>query len=443
MAIHLHAVLFLLLSASVFAQDQDDAAAPIRAGDPAPEIDWTRIMRSPASAKYSPTMTGQYTVLQFLPVTPNAQAVARWNDMIAKFTDQPVRLVWIATEPWSAVEPFLRDHPLDGWLLIDEKRDLARTYGGTLGGTVIIDPSGRIAGFTSFLQAEQLTGILAGNAVAIPRGTPDDQVFRLLGGLDGKVRLESEPERFDPPRPSEKPAIPPSYEVHITASTTKGTIGSAGPDFWVQRGFDLKTIVSMIYETEPGRVVLPQSLDNDETFDFVVVLPKEEDRNTIYQLVQRAIEKHFKVSTAVESKPADVYVMTALKGKTPPAKTGPEALGGGFASSSGFEFSLPAGTPPTPEAIERAMKELLKHPENVGFSDVSAGSMTADEFGKFLEPGLGRPVVDETSLDGVYDFEVHGSAKNTGEFFQMLRDQMGIVLTPATRNIEFVTLRSL
>ena len=88
------------------------------------------------------------------------------------------------------------------------------------------------------------------------------------------------------------------------------------------------------------------------------------------------------------------------------------------------------------------MKEL-KHPENIGFSDVSAGGMTADEFGKFLERGLGRPVIDETALEGVYDFEVHGPAKNSGEFFQMLRDQAGIVLTPATRNIEFVTLRSL
>ncbi len=89
------------------------------------------------------------------------------------------------------------------------------------------------------------------------------------------------------------------------------------------------------------------------------------------------------------------------------------------------------------------MKELMKHPENMGFSAVSAGNTTADEFGKFLERGLERPVVDETGLEGVYDFEVHGPAKNTSEFFQMLRDQTGIVLTPTTRNIEFVTLRSL
>jgi uncharacterized protein (TIGR03435 family) len=440
MAFPLRAVLFLLLAVAVFAQEQDHAAAPVRAGDPAPQIDWTRVVRSPASAKYSPTLTGQYTVLLFLPVTPNTQAVGRWNDLIAKFSDQPVQFVWIATEPWSAVEPFLKDHSIDGWLLIDEKRELARAYEGDSGEDVIIDPSGRVAGFARFLQAEQLTAILAGNGIAIPRDTPADQVFKLLA--NGKVRLEREPQRFDAPPVSEKPRIPPSYEVHITPSTTNGIDASSGPDFWVQRGFDLKTILSTVYEKEPSRVVLPQSLDDDEKFDFVLVLPKEEDQKTVYQLVQHAIEKHFKVSAAVESKPAEVYVMTAIKGKTPPAKNDSGGLGSD-SSSSGFEFSLPPGTPQTPEAIDRAMKELLKNPETAGFSEVSAGNMTADEFGTFLENGFGRPIVNETGLEGRYDFEVHGPAKNTGEFLQNLRDQIGIVLTPATRNIEFVTLRSL
>ncbi len=437
MAIPLQAVLILLLCAAAFAQDDD--SVPLRAGNRAPEIDWTLVVRSPPSAKYSPTLTGQYTILRFLPVTPNPHALARWNDLIARFTGQPVQFVWISYEPSSATELFLRDHPINGWLLIDEKSYIARAYGIKFGDDVIIDPTGRIAGFTPFLPDEQLNAILAGNAVAIPRGTPDDQASTLLA--NGKVRLETEPRRFDPPHTQEKPNIPPSYEVHITASTTNGTNASAGPDFWVQRGFNLKTIVSAIYETEPSRVVLPPPLDNDEKFDFALVLPKEEDQKTIYQLVQRAIEKHFKVSAVVESKPADVYVMTAIKGKTPPAKTDSGDFGSD-SSSSGFAFSLPAGTPPTKEAFDQAIKELLKHPETIGFSQVSAANMTSDEFGRFLEPGLRRPVVDETGLEGRYDFNVPGPAKNSAEFFQMLRDQTGIVLTLATRNIEFVTLRS-
>jgi hypothetical protein len=72
-----------------------------------------------------------------------------------------------------------------------------------------------------------------------------------------------------------------------------------------------------------------------------VVLPKEEDAQTIHQLVQRAIEKQFKVSATVESKLAEGYVITAIKGKTPPAKTSDESFGGGFTALLALSFHSP------------------------------------------------------------------------------------------------------
>ena len=419
---------------------------PMKAGDRAPEIDWTGIVQSPLSPGFAPSLTGQHTVLSFFPnITANAKAIERWNDLISKFADQPVQFVWIASENKSAVETFLRGHPMKGWLLIDEKNKAAREYGCQEGCDVIVGPSGKIAGFTMFIDAAQLSAVLDGKAVALPRDMDDDKVFELLSG--GKVRLDREPRnlepRFDPAAGPEKPNIPPSYEVHISRSGTKGTVGSAGPDFWVERGFDLKTIVSTIYNKDLNRVVLPEAIDNGEKFDFVVVLPKEESQETIYQLVQHAIEEHFRVLATVEAKPSDVYVMTALSGKTPPAKTGPESFGGGFTSSSGFEFALPAGTKPTPEAMKKAMQELMKRPGNIGIANISAFNTTMDDFRQNLERDLGRPVINETGLDGVYDIQVSGTARNTDEFIRALREQTGLVLTPATRNIEFVIVRSL
>jgi uncharacterized protein (TIGR03435 family) len=292
-----------------------------------------------------------------------------------------------------------------------------------------------------FPDPEQLSGVLDGEAVAISRGIDDDRVFRLLEG--GKVRLEAEPERMDPPHIPEKPDIPPSYEVHISPSKSNGTDGSLGPDFWVQRGFDLKTMISIVYEKDPSRVTVPRALDNGDKYDFVVVLPHEEDEKSIHQLVARAIERQFKVAAVVENEPAEVYVMTAIKGKTPPSKTDNDSFGGGFTSASGFEFSLPAGTLRTPEAMKKAIEELMKHPENTGISNISAGNTTMDQFRQDLERGLGRPVIDETGLEGVYDIEVHGDARNTDEFIRMLREETGLVLTSATRSIELLTLRSL
>lgn len=437
MAKSLLMLLSVIAEMAMFGQN----AYTLKAGDPAPEIDWNKIVQSPASAKYRPNLAGQYTVLQFLPIRVNLQAIARWNDLSLKFQDKPVQFVWVGSEPWPEVEPFIKEHPIDGWLLIDEKREIAAAY-GVLGQVVIIDPSGRIAGFTWFLDAHQLSAILDGNAVAISQDTGDDQVMKLLAG--GRIRLEDEPDRLpDPAAVPVKPDVPPSYEVHISPSSTKGTNSSAGPDYWVQRGFDLKSIAAMVYEKEPARVEIPKSLDNGDRFDFVLVLPKHENDKTIHELARQAIEKYFNVAAVAEQRPSDVYVMTAIKGKTPPEKTGPDSLGGGFGSSSGFQVSLPPGTPETPEAMKKAIEELMKHPENVGIANISAGNATMDEFRQDLERGLDRPVVDETGMRGVYDVVVSGDAKNREEFIRMLRDQTGLVLTPATRNVEFLVLQPL
>jgi hypothetical protein len=77
--------LFFFAVVAMFGQD----AVPLKAGDPAPEIDWSKIVRSPDAAKYQPNLAGQYTVLRLLPnVTANAQAIGRWNDLIAQFRDK-------------------------------------------------------------------------------------------------------------------------------------------------------------------------------------------------------------------------------------------------------------------------------------------------------------------------------------------------------------------
>ena len=207
-------VLLSIAASSLIGQ----ADAPIHAGDPAPTVDWSKLVRSPESAKYQPNLAGQYSVLQFLPITPNAQAIQRWNDLAAAFSGKAVQFVWIASEPQSDIEPFLRDHPLSGWVLADPKREITRAFGIETGSdvNVIVDPSGMIAGYTSFLESEQLSGILDGKAVALARPADDDQASRLFA--EGKVRLDREPERFSFPPPTSKPDIPPSYEVHISPS---------------------------------------------------------------------------------------------------------------------------------------------------------------------------------------------------------------------------------
>src|ERR1700693_3364841 len=223
----------------------------VRAGDVAPVIVWSSVLRSAGPTSHGPgNLLGHVSVICIFPnVSANAQMVSMWNELIARFTDQPVNFVWITAESQSTLEPWLLEHPVHGWLLLDAKEETARAYGIESAGSVIVDAKGRIAGFTFMAPDQrQIQAVLEGKAVAISGDANDTQMEDLMAGR--VVRLDAAPHRMPAPEP--KPDIPPSEDVHISPTHTQGTVASAGPDHWVQRGFDLKSVLSMVYEKEPS-----------------------------------------------------------------------------------------------------------------------------------------------------------------------------------------------
>ena len=423
--------LLAIAVAAVFGQ----TPAPIKARDHAPNLVWTRIL----SGGDPGSLFGNVTVIGFFPVVSlNESLVSRWNQLVAKFAGQPVHFVWIASEYQPPLDPWLEKHPVSGCLLLDPLGATAQAYGVEFG-SAIIGANGRVAGFTFMMpEEEQIKAVQEGRAIAIKGDADDSQMEAILAGR--AVRLDSEPHRT--PVPAGKPDIPPSFEAQISPSKTNGTDDSQGPDWWVLRGFTLKAAVARIYEKDPSRIILPDALQNGARYDFVLVPPHQMDPPAMRHLLQQAIGERFQVSATVEDRPADVYVMTALEGKTSRAKTGDASLGGGSIGWSSRQFVVDkpqGGGPPTPEMIREALSNL----KFAAMFAISAENSSMADFCRVLEDGLERPIIDETNLDGTYDLEVHGDARSTEEFLGMLRDQLGLVLTPEHRNIEMLVIRLL
>jgi uncharacterized protein (TIGR03435 family) len=112
-------------------------------------------------------------------------------------------------------------------------------------------------------------------------------------------------------------------------------------------------------------------------------------------------------------------------------------------------FGPPEGAARTRKAVEEASRRAMESPafrqavamaQLVGMTIISS---SMDDFRRALEEGLHRPVVDETGLTGYYDFQVQGEARTTEEFLAMLRDQLGLLVTPARRGIEMIVVRPL
>ena len=162
--------------------------------------------------------------------------------------------------------------------------------------------------------------------------------------------------------------------------------------------------------------------------------------------MRQGIERYFRVTITHESRPIDVYALTAPDGQTAAIRDAPQSGGGGVGFSGfSFEFALLDGEPPTPESFQ----SLYQTPESMRNAIVSGGSIggvsisngTMDDFCKTLEQGLDRPVVDETGLGGRYDIELLGGHTSTSEFLQRLRTQLGLHLTPARRDVTMLVLR--
>jgi uncharacterized protein (TIGR03435 family) len=275
----------------------------------------------------------------------------------------------------------------------------------------------------------------------------------------------SAPPSFHVPPPTCRPDIAPSYDVHIRPTRRalgEGPSGGSGPDFWTIEGASLRSVIAKLYQVPETRVDVPASIE-DRRYDFTLALPRRESRETMERLMREGIEKQFRVMR--ESRSMEVEVLTAPNGIN--AREAYEADHLSSGGSVGFFEVSTAEQPPIPEGFMladimnlhevppehslsadedmRMIKALLRAQSfafgsGVGISSISQ-SMTMTELCELLESGFDRPIVDETRLGGTYDINVHSQSNTTRDFLQVLCDQLGLTLAPATRDVVVLAVR--
>jgi len=231
-----------------------------------------------------------------------------------------------------------------------------------------------------------------------------------------------------------KPDFPPSYALHISpAKDRRGDF--SGDDFHSFQSLILKEVISQLYEINPVRIHLPHALDDNQRYDFALVLPEPESQESINNRIRQGIEDHFRVTVTREEHLLDVYVVTAPNG-APPEKArlpDPESFSG--IKMGNVQFQTPeAGAGPD---------EFVGFPKAVGISAICGIFVdgTADDLCRMLEMPLDRPVVNETNLQGQFAFRIKASAGDKNDFLERLRDELNLTITMAQRRIEIVVLK--
>jgi uncharacterized protein (TIGR03435 family) len=219
-------------------------------------------------------------------------------------------------------------------------------------------------------------------------------------------------------------------------------------------------MLSRLHDIQKERIELPPSLDDDRRYDFRLVLPQRESRETIDSLMREGIEKYFRIRAAAEIRDMDVYVLTAPSGAISATRTSPDEPG----SFGWVDIQTPASAPdnfigfsdppwrrdgdqaPTEDELSSLAGELLKSLAGgwkrgaATIRGMSAASTVA-QLCEMLEATVDRPVIDETNLDGTYDLSIRTQAESGEQFLQALCDQLGLAATPGRRTVRMLVVR--
>jgi hypothetical protein len=263
--------------------------------------------------------------------------------------------------------------------------------------------------------------------------------------------------------------------VYVVPTEMKDQKEIRGHEVWALRGLALRSALESASSFPPARIELQVELDTSQLYDYVLIgvpIPEPEwfgyDRregdvrepNRTARRLARAIEEarrqlmldgiasYFNATVVPDVRASDVLVLTAPNGPGRGISKEDSGLPHDFgASTFGLGF---AGEPPDETSLFDALRSggRFEPFKSVGWSgafltSVSGSGMTLQEYGHLLEGALGCPVVDETGLYGRYTLQMEGDATSQQEFLLRLRDQLGLVLTPARRDVTFLVMRKI
>src|SRR5687768_2468600 len=382
------------------------AESAVSPGSKAPPIDVETLLQAPEGASLGwEQLHGKVVVLEFWATWcgPCVAAIPHINELADQFKGEPVQFVALTEEREKTVAAFLAKNPIGAWVALARRSTFEGYRVKGIPMTVLVRADGVIDAVThpTLLRAEHLKNLLAGKPSGLP-GQPAQQGMSRFGEL--------------PEGGGHSAAL---FQI-IIRPTTGGRAGvgggSAGSGPLGKEigksivNYSVKEMLPFVYETSEDRLIVTGKLP-DGNYDLAAKVPQS-DQKHFGQRVQMALESTFALKSRREAREVDVYVATVARG---------DAKG-----------LTPTQTP------------------NYGSlsSNDRAGTLTGTN-GKVatilqeLGRGLARQVVDETKPSGGYDVDLtwDPAAGPDGEI-RAVKEQLGIVLTPAKRPIEMVVIEA-
>lgn len=307
------------------------------------------------------SLTGKVVVLEFWATWcgPCIQAIPHLNTLAKTFSTNQVQFIACTEENEAVVRQFLHKAPIDAWICLDTFGKTKDSYGVFgIPHTVLIGTDGKVAAIThpDHLEARHIQELIDHKPCSLPVIQPAENTRELLTEkADSPPIYEFSVKNF---RDLTNPSGPTcSWGEPTNRCEIKGelaTVESALNFICKRHGIDLK-----IEGTLPSGY-----------YDFRFALPSE-DRTLLRSLAFSTLHTVFHLNLSEAERMEDVYILTVISTNAPGLMKSSER-GGGGQTSGGFKLK---GT-----QIRAAIE--------------------------YISDAVNRPVIDETSLKGLYDTKV-------------------------------------
>lgn len=355
---------------------------------PAPPLKLDRILQAPDGAVATwDALGGKAVVLEFWATWcgPCVAAIPHLNELAEQFKDQPIQFIAVTAEAEDVVKPFLQKRPIRAWIGLDADKTTSKTYDVTsIPRTILVDSKGRVAAVThpTAVTRQVLQDLLTGKKIALSE--PEGMTVR-AGILPG-----------DKPQAGDDDAL---LRVVIRPSTGAGGSVSGSGKLTITGG-SLKSIVAQAYDSPSYRTEWRTQVP-ETPYDVAIALPLKQ-ANLLGPILRGLLREMFGVTGRHETQQRDVLLLTVPPGTKPTLR---------LAVSEGSSVSSGAGT-------------------------MQAVGLTIPTFATNLAGWFSRPVIDQTGIEGRYDFDLKWDPKDLESLAKAVRDKHGLLLTPATRPVD-------
>jgi len=386
------------VSVTVTARTQ---AAEPRIGDRPPAIGLEKLLQAPDGAKANwAALKGKVVVLEFWATWcgPCVAAIPHLNELADTFKNEAVQFIAVTDEDERIISTFLKRKPIHAWVGLDTDKSMFKEYAVTgIPHTVVVDKKGKIVAIThpTMLTEQHLKDVLAGKRLVLATPSNDHR-----GGIrPGYVPYSGEHEETNLFQVLIRPT-PPEMQNGSSMASGNGSLTICGNTVF--------GVLASCYDINLVRVITNSALPEGK-FDFIIKTPSK-DGEVARTCLRQAVEVAFGIRARRETREIPVYVLSVLKPGTD--NFTPTVSTGGSSGQSG---------PGRLQAINQPVSSL-------------AGG---------LESSLRTPVLNETGLTNNYDFELKWTEQKEGEakpevIIQAVREQLGLLLTPARRPVELV-----